>query len=45
MIKEILLLGNPALYEISEAVREEELTDGGFGAGSARYHDGVPADL
>lgn len=27
MIKEILLLGNPALYEISEAVREEELTE------------------
>ena len=27
MIKEILLLGNPALYEISEAVREEELPE------------------
>ncbi len=25
MIREILLLGNPALYEISEEVREEEL--------------------
>lgn len=27
MIKEILLLGNPALYEISEVVREEELPE------------------
>ena len=27
MIKEILFLGNPALYEISEVVREEELPE------------------
>lgn len=37
MIREILLLGNPALYEISEAVREDELE--GMAALQEDLHD------